>query len=154
MASSKVRLFLTVPGFFSFTNLTSPSIWRPLFGPLYDWPLAVCDWKSVDPTLDLVPSDNVYTHTAAETYNIYHNPDHRWYYMDAMQPNETLVFKSFDSRHSDETARGKFVSCHLQRLQKHFLYCANYRIAQYAPMPLLTILLPRKMLERGKALNA
>jgi len=113
-------------GFFPFTDLIILGIWRSLFGPLYDWPLAVCDWKSVDHTLDLVPSDNVYTHIAAETYNVYHNPDHRWYYMDAMQPNETLVFKSFDSRHSDETARGKFVPCHIQRLQEGFLYCANY----------------------------
>ncbi|ETN40800.1 uncharacterized protein HMPREF1541_05080 [Cyphellophora europaea CBS 101466] len=81
------------------------NIWRPLFGPLYDWPLAVCDWRSIDPSQDLVASDNVYTHTAAETYNLYHSPSHKWYFLQGMRPEETLVFKSHDSRKTNGTAR-------------------------------------------------
>ncbi|KAL9124674.1 MAG: hypothetical protein Q9217_006019 [Psora testacea] len=38
------------------------NIWRPLFGPLEDWPLAVCDFESLEPDEDLVASDNVYPH--------------------------------------------------------------------------------------------
>ncbi len=37
----------------------SSSAWRPLIGPLYDWPLAVLDATSVDSHRDLVASDNV-----------------------------------------------------------------------------------------------
>ncbi|KAI1385932.1 uncharacterized protein F4822DRAFT_432790 [Hypoxylon trugodes] len=81
------------------------NIWRPLFGPLHDWPLALCDWKSINPIHDLEPSDNVYTHLTAETYNVYHNPSHRWYYISNMEPTETFVFKSFDSDQSYKVAR-------------------------------------------------
>ncbi|KAI1422501.1 hypothetical protein F5Y12DRAFT_762382 [Xylaria sp. FL1777] len=81
------------------------NVWRPLFGPLYDWPLALCDWRSIDACRDLEPSDNVYTHVTAETYNVYHHDSHRWYYVSGMQPTETLVFKSFDSHRDEETAR-------------------------------------------------
>jgi hypothetical protein len=66
----------------------------------------MCDWRSVDPRVDLVASDNVYTHTAAETYNVYYNPAHHWYYLNNMGPDETFVFKSYDSRMSNNTARG------------------------------------------------
>lgn len=81
------------------------NVWRPLFGPLHDWPLALCDWQSINPLVDLVASDNVYTHTAAETYNLYYNPSHRWYFLNEMGADETFVFKSYDSRMSDDIAR-------------------------------------------------
>lgn len=52
----------------------------------------------------------MYTHMAAETYNVYHSPSHRWYYLDGMRPSETHVFKSYDSRKTESMARGKFPS--------------------------------------------
>lgn len=67
----------------------------------------MCDWRSIDPYTDLVASDNVYTHTAAETYNVYHSPSHRWYFANEMGQDETLVFKSYDSRKAMGTARGR-----------------------------------------------
>jgi hypothetical protein len=74
------------------------SIWRPLFGPLRDWPLGVCDFRSIDLTRDLIASDNILPHRIAETYNVLHNERHQWFYLKDQMPNEILVFKSFDSQ--------------------------------------------------------
>jgi len=73
------------------------SIWRPLFGPLKDWPLGVCDFRSVDVARDLIASDNILPHVVGETYNVLHNKRHQWYYLEEQMPNEILMFKSFDS---------------------------------------------------------
>jgi hypothetical protein len=72
------------------------NLWRPIRGPLRDAPLAVCDAGSVAPD-DLVPSDLVYRNRVGETYGVRFNPNHRWFYVPDMQPNEALLLKCYDS---------------------------------------------------------
>ena len=72
------------------------NLWRPIRGPLRDAPLAVCDAGSVAPR-DLVASDLVYQNRVGETYGVTFNPEHRWFYVPEMQPNEALLLKCFDS---------------------------------------------------------
>jgi hypothetical protein len=72
------------------------NLWRPIRGPLQDAPLAVCDATSVAPG-DLVPADLVYRDRVGETYNVTFNPEHRWYYVPDMQPDEALLLKCYDS---------------------------------------------------------
>jgi hypothetical protein len=79
------------------------NLWRPIRGPLLDWPLAVCDARSVAPE-DLVPSDLVYRDRVGETYGVTFNPDHRWFYVPEMQPDEALLLKCYDSE-TDGRAR-------------------------------------------------
>ena len=79
------------------------NLWRPIRGPLRDAPLAVCDARSVAPG-DLVPSDLVYQHRVGETYAVTYNPEHRWFYVPEMQPDEALLLKCFDSK-TDGRAR-------------------------------------------------
>jgi hypothetical protein len=67
------------------------SVWRPCFGPLEDWPLAVCDARSLDSS-DLVPSDLVSPHYIGEKYD--------------MTDTEALLIKNFDSE-TDGRARSK-----------------------------------------------
>jgi hypothetical protein len=81
------------------------SAWRPLFGPLYDWPLGVLDYTSINCALDLIASDNVYHHQVTETYNVFFNQSHRWFYLSQHQPNEILLFKAFDSLRRPDVAR-------------------------------------------------
>jgi len=71
--------------------------WRPLFAPLADWPLALCDSRSVNLENDLIPSDSVFTDTVSETLQVFHNPMHRWYFMNSQNIDELLLFKIFDS---------------------------------------------------------
>lgn len=79
------------------------NLWRPIRGPLRDAPLAVCDARSVAAD-DLVPSDLVYRDRVGEIYAVKYNPNHRWYYVPEMQPDEALLLKCFDSE-TDGRAR-------------------------------------------------
>lgn len=99
------------------------SVWRPLFGPLEDWPLALLDYRSLDPMRDLVPSDNIYSHVIRETYNVIHNDKHRWYFLDRQREDEVLLFKTFDTKATKSHARGKNA---VFRLFSNFLKEARY----------------------------
>jgi hypothetical protein len=79
------------------------NVWRPIRGPLFDAPLAVCDATSVADG-DLVPQDLIYRDRRGEIYGLTYNPAHRWYYAPAMQADEALLLKCFDSQ-TDGRAR-------------------------------------------------
>jgi len=79
------------------------NVWRPIRGPLFDAPLAMCDAGSLA-TGDLVPQDLIYRDRTGEIYGLTYNPAHRWYYAPAMQANEALLLKCFDSQ-TDGRAR-------------------------------------------------
>ncbi|MGH7933948.1 MAG: CmcJ/NvfI family oxidoreductase [Candidatus Binataceae bacterium] len=72
------------------------NVWRPISGPVQDSPLAVCDAQSIRPQ-DFVASDLIYPHRRGETYAVTYNPNHHWYYVPAMQPDEALLLKCYDS---------------------------------------------------------
>lgn len=79
------------------------NLWRPIRGPVRDFPLAVCDASSV--RLDeLVAADHIYRHRVGETYQVIYSPAHRWFYVPEMRTDEALLLKCFDSR-TDGTAR-------------------------------------------------
>jgi hypothetical protein len=79
------------------------NIWRPIRGPLFDAPLALCDATSLT-TGDLVPQDLIYRDRTGEIYGLTYNPAHRWYYAPAMQADEALLLNCFDSE-TDGRAR-------------------------------------------------
>ena len=72
------------------------NVWRPIRGPLFDAPLAVCDATSLA-TGDLVAQDLIYRDRTGEIYGLTFNPAHRWYYAPAMQADEALLLKCYDS---------------------------------------------------------
>ncbi|QFU92986.1 CmcJ/NvfI family oxidoreductase [Amycolatopsis sp. YIM 10] len=75
------------------------NIWRPLLEPVRNFPLAVCDFRSLDLAADLVPTRLDFPEWLKdrENYSVRHNPAHRWYYWDSLSPDEALVFKCYDS---------------------------------------------------------
>jgi hypothetical protein len=79
------------------------NLWRPIRGPLKDSPLAVCDARTVRPD-QLIGSDLVYPHRVGETYSVKFSPEHQWYYIPDMVPDEILLLKCFDSE-TDGVAR-------------------------------------------------
>jgi hypothetical protein len=79
------------------------NVWRPIRGPLFDAPLAVCDAASLADG-DLVPQDLIYRDRRGEIYGLTYNPAHRWYYAPAMRADEALLLKCFDSQ-TDGRAR-------------------------------------------------
>jgi len=72
------------------------NLWRPIHGPLRVAPLAVCDALSMASD-DLVPSDLIYRDRVGEIYGVTFNPNHRWFYVPEMQPDEALLLKCCDS---------------------------------------------------------
>ena len=69
------------------------NLWRPIARPAHDWPLALCDFRSVDPRTDLVPTDLVYEDHKGETNSVRFNPGHRWKYLPGMTPDEFVLIK-------------------------------------------------------------
>lgn len=74
------------------------NVWRPIRGPLYDAPLAVCHAGTVAAG-DLVAQDLIYRDRRGEIYGLTYNPAHRWFYVPAMQADEALLLKCYDSLH-------------------------------------------------------
>ncbi|KAF2722640.1 putative CmcJ-like methyltransferase [Polychaeton citri CBS 116435] len=72
------------------------SVWKPLVGPNDDWPLALCDFSSVQ-TSDMVQADVLHVDRTTENQLLYRNDQHRWYYVKDQQPNHLVVFRNVDS---------------------------------------------------------
>ncbi len=73
------------------------NVWRPIRHPAQDWPLALCDARSVDPA-NLIVTDIVYPDRRGEIYGLVHEPGQRWFYVPDMALNEALLIKCYDSR--------------------------------------------------------
>src|ERR1700712_4563151 len=78
--------------------LQSFSVWKPLAGPLRDYPMAYCDAKTMDPNNDLLAVDEVFPTVANEVYQVLHNPMHKWYYIPDQLDSEVAIFAGYDSR--------------------------------------------------------
>jgi hypothetical protein len=87
------------------------SVWKPLKGPLHDWPLAVCDASTVDTTKDLTAMDFFMREdTVIENIQVYYNEAHKWYYLSNQLIHELLVFRQGGSNGES----GKLLTvCHL-----------------------------------------
>jgi hypothetical protein len=76
------------------------NIWRATTPPPQDFPLAVCDARTVaradEITVKAVTKElsGLVIH---DTTSYRYNPDHRWYYFRNMTPDEVIVFKTHDT---------------------------------------------------------
>ncbi|KAF9078259.1 hypothetical protein BDP27DRAFT_1397303 [Rhodocollybia butyracea] len=73
------------------------NLWRPISKPADDWPLTLCDFRSINRAEDLVPIALIYPDREGETYGVKHNPGHKWKYLRGMTPEEIVLIKCFDS---------------------------------------------------------
>ena len=73
------------------------SVWKPLQGPLRDWPLVLCKPSSLDPENDLELMDRVYPTNIEESIQIYHSEAQEWYFLSDQKANELLIFRGGDS---------------------------------------------------------
>ncbi|KAJ7278463.1 hypothetical protein C8J57DRAFT_1307042 [Mycena rebaudengoi] len=73
------------------------NLWRPISHAAVDWPLALCDFRSVDPKTDIVPVALVYPDREGETLGVKYNPKHRWTYFSGVTPEEAILIKCYDS---------------------------------------------------------
>jgi hypothetical protein len=101
------------PGGPGFRRALITSLWRVFSPPPQDWPLAVCDYRSVGPGegldnrmyfVDKIPGD-LYAPMpedapGASGFEFHHNPAHEWWYFPDMTPDEILLFTLNDSDQS------------------------------------------------------
>jgi len=80
------------------------NLWRPILHPAYDWPLTLCDYRTVDVKRDLEPTTLKYPDRDGETFGVKYSPEHRWKYLRGMTPEEFVLIKCFDSKDDGKTA--------------------------------------------------
>ena len=78
------------------------NVWRSIAGPVYNYPLTLCDAATVGPK-DLVSVERRAEERTGELQVALYDPGHRWYYFPEMQMDEALLFKTFDSETDGRT---------------------------------------------------
>ncbi|KZS90876.1 hypothetical protein SISNIDRAFT_475202 [Sistotremastrum niveocremeum HHB9708] len=73
------------------------NLWRPIHNPAYDFPLALCDYRTMNPSTDLVPTTLKYPDRDGETFSVKFSPRHKWNYVRGMGVDEGVLIKCFDS---------------------------------------------------------
>jgi hypothetical protein len=73
------------------------SVWRVLEGPNDDWPLAVCDFQSIDPERDTTNNDSLHFTRVGENTLLHPAESHRWWCLSGMEPDDLIVFRNTDS---------------------------------------------------------
>lgn len=69
------------------------NLWRPISHPAEDWPLALCDYRSLDVDEDLIVMTLKFAVRDGQNYSVKYNPNHRWVYKSAMDPEDFVLFK-------------------------------------------------------------
>ena len=69
------------------------NLWRPISHPAIDHPLAVCDWNSLNPETDVIPTTLRYPDRDGETLSVKYNPNHKWKYVRGLTPDEIILIK-------------------------------------------------------------
>jgi hypothetical protein len=72
------------------------NVWKPISRPVEESPLGVCAATSMIQD-DFIATALRYRDRTGQVYSVAHNPDHEWFYLEDMQPNEVLLLKCFDS---------------------------------------------------------
>ena len=69
------------------------NLWRPIAVPALDWPLALCDYRSVDLKTDTFPVAHISAQNTGETMRVKYNENHKWNYLHGMTPEEIVLIK-------------------------------------------------------------
>jgi hypothetical protein len=81
-------------------RLVNVNVWRGV-RPVENYPLAVCDARSVEKSdfkrVALGKPEGAFKDGMPAGLNMSYNPAHEWYYFPAMQPDEALAFRLFDT---------------------------------------------------------
>ena len=75
----------------------SGSVWKPLVGPVENWPLAVCDRSSIKQAEDIVIHDAVFAESLVETGELLFSDRHKFFYLSDQRVDEGLVILQTDS---------------------------------------------------------
>lgn len=74
------------------------SVWRVLRGPNNDWPLAVCDHRTIDHRHDVIANDVLHEDSVGENWLLHKSSRHSWYYLSDQRVEDLIVFRNTDSK--------------------------------------------------------
>ncbi|KAF9528004.1 hypothetical protein CPB83DRAFT_855172 [Crepidotus variabilis] len=80
------------------------NLWRPILHAAFDQPLALCDYRSVEPEKDTFPLALVYPDREGEIMGVNYSEKMKWRYLRGMTPDEIVLIKCFDSLQDGKTA--------------------------------------------------
>ncbi|KAH8585360.1 hypothetical protein B0O99DRAFT_647146 [Bisporella sp. PMI_857] len=80
-----------------YRRLVTVNFWKSFQGPGNDWPLALCDYRTIRYGVESTPTDRVYHNRFTENQRLYFSPDHKWYYFKDLGIDEVLMFRQTDS---------------------------------------------------------
>ncbi|KAF2831289.1 hypothetical protein CC86DRAFT_366686 [Ophiobolus disseminans] len=81
-----------------YSKLLVVNLWKSLQGLGNDWPLALCDARTVDYENDLESQDLVFADRYNENSRVYYNDKQKWYYYANLRDDEIVVFQQMDSQ--------------------------------------------------------
>jgi len=73
------------------------NLWRPIGHPALDWPLGLCDYRSVDPEKDTFPITLLSPDGEREFLGVKYNENQKWSYFYGVEPENFILLKCFDS---------------------------------------------------------
>lgn len=87
--------------------------WRSINGTIEEWPLAVCDSRTIDEKLMITTvrhaphreEPSFEYSRQSETNHACYDSNHSWFYFSKMTQNEILIFKNYDTLRDGKTAR-------------------------------------------------
>ena len=74
------------------------SVWRVIKGPNNDWPLALCDYQSIDFGADVLSNDVLHKDHVGENEILHKASRHAWYYLSDQTVDDLIVFRNTDSK--------------------------------------------------------
>ena len=77
-------------------RIVQVNVWRPITGPVERTPLALAAADSIAAD-ELIAVDQIFPDRTGEIYQLAHAPDQRWYWASAMDRDEVLLIKGWDS---------------------------------------------------------
>ncbi|KAH8773854.1 methyltransferase [Diaporthe sp. PMI_573] len=82
------------------------NVWRPVNGTVEDWPLAVMDYRSIQPS-EIHPTSifKERFEMQGQTVSINHSEAQRWYYLRGQQTTEVTFIKIWDSKDDHDVAK-------------------------------------------------
>ena len=69
------------------------NLWRPIRHAAWDWPLTLCDYRSVNVEKDLEPITLRFPDREGEIFGVKYSPDYKWKYLKGMEPDEFVLIK-------------------------------------------------------------
>jgi hypothetical protein len=74
------------------------NVWRPLIGPVHDFPLAAADFRTINIVRDFEDTAPAPPGCrTGESQMLRYHPEQKWYYISEMQIDECILLKCFDS---------------------------------------------------------